>query len=128
MPLDSVLAFHNLELEFKNPGDDWKGTWIMEFLHCVPNLKTLILDFADVADADEGFEPLPEEVPSCLLYRIKKISILTFKGDIRMFEMISYFLNHALVLEKLMIIINVWGTLIGYRRKSIEFTKEFKRM
>nr|KJB27802.1 hypothetical protein B456_005G010600 [Gossypium raimondii] len=43
------------------------------------------------------------EVPSCLSLHLKEIKILNFKGDMRMFEMISYFLDNAMVLEKLMI-------------------------
>ncbi|KAK8519885.1 hypothetical protein V6N12_003852 [Hibiscus sabdariffa] len=39
------LAFHNLvELEFMIPDEDWNGTWILEFLSHVPNLKKLVLD------------------------------------------------------------------------------------
>ncbi|GMI87096.1 hypothetical protein like AT5G56420 [Hibiscus trionum] len=73
-------------------------TWIVEFLHCAPNLKTFTLD---LADADRVFESPLEEVPSCLLYHLKEISILSFMGDTHMFEIVSYFLNHVLVLEKL---------------------------
>ncbi|KAK8974389.1 hypothetical protein V6N11_072724 [Hibiscus sabdariffa] len=45
-PLDPVLAFNNLvELQCKNPPDfsNISVTWIVEFLHRTPNLKTLIL-------------------------------------------------------------------------------------
>ncbi|KAK8502096.1 hypothetical protein V6N12_012549 [Hibiscus sabdariffa] len=101
MRLDSGLVFHNLvELDFENHCDDCNLslTWIVEFLHRVPNLKTLILD---LIVADRVFESLPEEVPSCLLYHLKEVSIVSFRGDTRMFEIVSYFLNHASVLEKL---------------------------
>ncbi|KAK8514916.1 hypothetical protein V6N11_072726 [Hibiscus sabdariffa] len=86
-PLNSLHAFHNLvELEFKNHCVDCKlsPTWILEFLHGVPNLKTLILD---LAVADRVFESVPEEVPSCLLHHLKEISIFCFRGDTHMFEM-----------------------------------------
>ncbi|KAK8502102.1 hypothetical protein V6N13_038610 [Hibiscus sabdariffa] len=102
MPLDSGLAFCNLvELEFKNHCDDCKLslTWIVKFLRLVPNLKKLIMD---MVVADRVFESLPEEVPSCLLHHLKEISIFGFTGDTSTFEMVSYFLNHASVLEKLM--------------------------
>ncbi|KHG30809.1 Protein vdcC [Gossypium arboreum] len=38
--------FHNL-IEFKYLGVGFNGreTWLVEFLHCVPNLKTLTLNF-----------------------------------------------------------------------------------
>ncbi|KAE8675100.1 hypothetical protein F3Y22_tig00111693pilonHSYRG00046 [Hibiscus syriacus] len=50
-PLDPMLAFNNLvELEFRNYlNDDWQGTWILEFLHCMPNLKTLVLDLLNLS-------------------------------------------------------------------------------
>ncbi|KAK8974383.1 hypothetical protein V6N11_072718 [Hibiscus sabdariffa] len=74
-PLDTVLAFPNLvELEFKNPCGDSKvsvTTWIVEFLHCAPNLNTLILD---LADADRVFESPPEEYQSFIeAPKVKKI-------------------------------------------------------
>ncbi|KAK8502098.1 hypothetical protein V6N13_038607 [Hibiscus sabdariffa] len=100
-PLDPVLAFHNLvELKFKNRCVERTiyVAWILEFLHCAPNLKTLIMDFVD---SNTVFELLPEEVPTCLLYHLNKIEILYITADTHMFEMVSYFLNHALVLEKL---------------------------
>ncbi|KAK8502097.1 hypothetical protein V6N13_038606 [Hibiscus sabdariffa] len=86
-PLNSVHAFHNLlELEFKNHCDNCKlsPTWIVQFLHLVPNLKTLILD---LTVADRVFESVPEEVPTCLLYHLKEISIFCFRGDTHTFEM-----------------------------------------
>ncbi|KAK8502103.1 hypothetical protein V6N13_038611 [Hibiscus sabdariffa] len=114
-PLDPVLAFNNLvELQCKNPPD---VTWLVEFLHRAPNLKTLILD---LADADGVLEPVPEQVPSCLLYHLKEISIVSFKRDTHMFKLVSYFLNHASVLEKVAI--------IEYHEKTILFTKEIEEL
>ncbi|XP_039002715.1 F-box/LRR-repeat protein At3g59210-like [Hibiscus syriacus] len=71
-PLDPMLAFHNLvELEFRNKFNDaWQGTWIVELLRCMPNLKTTSLELASKSG---GFGPLPAIVPSCLLFRIKEI-------------------------------------------------------
>ncbi|KAK8502104.1 hypothetical protein V6N11_084415 [Hibiscus sabdariffa] len=109
-PLDPVLAFNKLvELQFKNHCGfrNVSVTWIvefLEFLHRTPNLKTFILD---LADADRVFESLPEQVPSCLLYHLKEISILSFKGYTHMFKLVSYFQNHALALEKIVLSINV---------------------
>ncbi|GMI87097.1 hypothetical protein like AT2G26030 [Hibiscus trionum] len=101
MPLDPVLTFNNLlELEFDNPYEDKmvSVTWTVEFLHSVPNMKTFTLN---LGEADIELETLPEEVPSCLLYHLKEISITHDRGDAHMFEIASYFLKHALVLEKL---------------------------
>ncbi|KAL4341320.1 hypothetical protein GQ457_08G006960 [Hibiscus cannabinus] len=102
MTLDPVLAFNNLvKLEFRNYyNDDWQGVWILEFLHCTPNLKTLILDLASTS---EGFRSLPKTISLCLLCHIKEIEIEYFEGDEHQFEMVSYFLEHASVLEKLVI-------------------------
>ncbi|GMJ11502.1 hypothetical protein like AT3G59200 [Hibiscus trionum] len=99
--LEPGLAFPNLvELEFGNPNGDWKGTWIMEFLCCMPNLKKLILD---LGVPEEGFRVVPEKVPSCVLFHLKEIEVPSFEGDKHMFAMISYLLNHGRVLEKLII-------------------------
>ncbi|XP_038996657.1 F-box/FBD/LRR-repeat protein At1g78750-like isoform X2 [Hibiscus syriacus] len=45
-PLEPVLEFNNLvDLVIRNfDNDDWEGTWIVEYLHCTPNLKTLTLE------------------------------------------------------------------------------------
>ncbi|KAK8576857.1 hypothetical protein V6N13_121856 [Hibiscus sabdariffa] len=96
-----MLAFHNLvELEFMNPCEDRmvSVTWTVEFLRCVPNLKTFTLV---LGEADIEFESLPEEVPSCLLYHLKEISIIHYRGVTHMFEIVGYFLKHASVLKKL---------------------------
>ncbi|KAK8483070.1 hypothetical protein V6N13_031635 [Hibiscus sabdariffa] len=96
------LAFHNLvELEFIFPNEDWKGTWIVEFLCRVPNLKKLILNAGTVPE--EGFRVAPEEVPSCVLYHLKVVEITSFEGDKHMFAIIRYLLNHGRVLEKLIV-------------------------
>ncbi|KAK8576861.1 hypothetical protein V6N13_121860 [Hibiscus sabdariffa] len=98
-PTDPVLAFNKLlKLRFKNHGDrrTLSVTWMLEFLYRAPNLKTLILD---LADADGVSESLPEQVPSCLLYGLKEIRIVSFKGetDTHMLKLVSYFLIHASV-------------------------------
>ncbi|XP_039032552.1 F-box/LRR-repeat protein At3g59200-like [Hibiscus syriacus] len=76
-PLDPMLAFNNLvELEFRNYlNDDWQGTWILEFLHCMPNLKTLVLDLLNLASTSEGFRSRRTTVPPCLLFNIEEIEI-----------------------------------------------------
>ncbi|KAK8540872.1 hypothetical protein V6N13_038614 [Hibiscus sabdariffa] len=96
-----VLAFNNLvELKFMNPCEYRmvSVTWTVEFLCCAPNLKTFTLV---LGGADVEFESLPEEVPSCLLYHLKEISIIHYRGVTHMFEIVIYFLKHASVLEKL---------------------------
>ncbi|XP_012480715.2 putative F-box protein At1g58310 [Gossypium raimondii] len=94
--------FHNLiEFEYRGLGFNGRETWLVEFLHCAPNLNTLTLNFLVVAETQ--WKVLLMEVPSCLSLHLKEIKILNFKGDTRMFEMISYFLDNAMVLEKLMI-------------------------
>ncbi|KAE8733611.1 hypothetical protein F3Y22_tig00001120pilonHSYRG00269 [Hibiscus syriacus] len=106
-PLDPMLAFKNLvELYFLNYDTDDQGTWIVKFLHCMPNLKTLKLS---LEINSEGFRSLPTAVPLCLLFHIKEIKIIYFDGDEHTLEMISYFLKHASVLEKLVFtIIDPW--------------------
>ncbi|KAL4341185.1 hypothetical protein GQ457_08G007280 [Hibiscus cannabinus] len=101
MPPEPVLRFHKLvELEIYSENHDWQGTWVIQFLCCAPNLETLRLD---LPVPNRGFEPLPEEVPPCLSFHLKEIKIRYFEGNEHMFEMIGYFLNHASVLEVLMI-------------------------
>ncbi|KAK8542728.1 hypothetical protein V6N13_136716 [Hibiscus sabdariffa] len=101
-PLDPMFAFNNLvELEFRNRYNvDWQGSWIVELLHCMPNLKTLILNLASTT---ESFRSLPNTVPWCLLFQIKEIEIKHFAGEEHMFAMVSYFLKHATIIEKLII-------------------------
>ncbi|KAL4291443.1 hypothetical protein GQ457_14G023530 [Hibiscus cannabinus] len=72
---DDFLSIYNwlsAALQCKNHGRTVSVTWILEF----PHLKTLILD---LADADGVFESPPEQVPSCLLYHLKEISLVSFK-------------------------------------------------
>ncbi|TYG77837.1 hypothetical protein ES288_D02G007800v1 [Gossypium darwinii] len=94
--------FHNLiKFEYGVLGSNGRETWLVEFLHCAPNLNTLTLNFLVVVETQ--WKVLHMEVPSCLSLHLKEIKILNFKGDAQMFEMISYFLDNAMVLEKLMI-------------------------
>ncbi|XP_052483813.1 putative F-box/FBD/LRR-repeat protein At5g22670 [Gossypium raimondii] len=92
-----IPIFHNL-IEFEFYG---RESLLVEFLHCTPNLKTLTVKFQVVAETQR--KVLHMEVPSCLSLHLKEIKILNFKRDRRMFEMISYFWDNAMVLEKLMI-------------------------
>ncbi|TYI91687.1 hypothetical protein E1A91_D02G011300v1 [Gossypium mustelinum] len=94
--------FHILiKFEYGVLGSNGRETWLVEFLHCAPNLNTLTLNFLVVVETQ--WKVLHMEVPSCLSLHLKEIKILNFKGDAQMFEMISYFLDNAMVLEKLMI-------------------------
>ncbi|XP_040943774.1 FBD-associated F-box protein At5g60610 isoform X6 [Gossypium hirsutum] len=49
--------FHNL-IEFKYLGVGFNGreTWLVEFLHCVPNLKTLTLNFPSLGRCGNSME------------------------------------------------------------------------
>ncbi|MFQ6627803.1 hypothetical protein Gotur_007157 [Gossypium turneri] len=101
IPLTSQFPiFHNL-IEFEFYG---RESFLVEFLHCTPNLKTLTVKFQVVAETQR--KVLHMKVPSCLSLHLKEIRILNFKGDTRMFEMISYFWDNAMVLEKLIIRVN----------------------
>ncbi|KAL4340897.1 hypothetical protein GQ457_08G007290 [Hibiscus cannabinus] len=98
-----VFGFHELvelELEIRHDVHDRQGIWVIQFLCCAPNLERLHID---LPVPHEGFKPppLPEEVPSCLLFQLKEIKIRYFEGNEQMFEMISYFLSHGSVLEVL---------------------------
>ncbi|KAK8545707.1 hypothetical protein V6N13_066976 [Hibiscus sabdariffa] len=98
-----VFGFHELvelELEIRHNVHDWQGMWVIQFLCCAPNLERLHIG---LPVPHEGFKPLPlpEEVPSCLLFQLKEIKIRYFEGNEQMFEMISYFLSHGSVLEVL---------------------------
>ncbi|PPS03482.1 hypothetical protein GOBAR_AA17182 [Gossypium barbadense] len=85
--------FHNL-IEF-----EYGETWLVEFLHCAPNLETLNLNFP--VEAGTRWKALPIEVPSCLSFHLKEIEISCFVTH--MIEMVSYFLDNAMVLENLII-------------------------
>ncbi|GMI85276.1 hypothetical protein like AT3G59190 [Hibiscus trionum] len=103
MPLEPVLVFHELielKLEILDDYCSCQGSWVIQFLCCAPNLETLHMD---LPVPRRGLKPLPDEVPPCLLFHLKKIKIRYFERNEDMFEMISYFLNHASVLEVLMI-------------------------
>ncbi|MBA0783577.1 hypothetical protein Gotri_001271 [Gossypium trilobum] len=98
---EPVFAFHKLvQLKFVNETEAWVGTWILEFLHCVPNLEILHLA---LDAASEGIKPLAENVPSCVSFHLTEIRVSRFVGDEPMFQMISFFLKHATVLETLII-------------------------
>ncbi|KAA3485677.1 F-box protein isoform X1 [Gossypium australe] len=92
--------FHNL-IEFEYGGRRFNGreTWLVEFLHCAPNLETLTLNFP--VDTRTQWNALPIQVPSCLSFHLKEIEISCFEPH--MIEMVSYFLDNAMVLENLII-------------------------
>ncbi|KAK5841271.1 hypothetical protein PVK06_010180 [Gossypium arboreum] len=79
--------FHNL-IEFEYGGHGFNGieTWLVEFLHCAPNLETLNLNFP--VDAGTRWKALPIEVPSCLSFHLKEIEISCFVTH--MIEMASF--------------------------------------
>ncbi|KAL1111494.1 hypothetical protein V6Z11_D02G063400 [Gossypium hirsutum] len=90
--------FHNLiEFEFLGRGFNGREIWLVEFLHRMPNLKTLTLNFPVVA----GTQWKALEVPSCLSFHLKEIEISRF--NTHMIDMVSYFLDNAIILEKLII-------------------------
>ncbi|MBA0737756.1 hypothetical protein Gogos_011204 [Gossypium gossypioides] len=92
--------FHNLiEFEYRGLGFNGRETWLVEFLHCAPNLKTLTLNFLVVAETQ--WKVLLMEVPSCLSLHLKEIEFSCF--DTHMIEMVNYFLDNAMVLKKLII-------------------------
>ncbi|KAB2039458.1 hypothetical protein ES319_D02G011100v1 [Gossypium barbadense] len=106
--------FHNLiEFEYDSHGFDGIETWLVEFLHCAPNLETLTLNFPDVAGTRR--KALPIEVPSCLSFHLKEIEISCFETHI--IEMVSYFLDNAMVLENL--IIRMKGMTVTQKTKVI---------
>ncbi|XP_038996665.1 putative F-box protein At3g58950 [Hibiscus syriacus] len=79
---------------------------VANLLRGVCNVQSLYLGIEDSprkARKSGGFESLPAIVPSCLLFRIKEIEIKYFDGKENMFGMVSYFLKHASVMEKLII-------------------------
>ncbi|OMP02164.1 hypothetical protein COLO4_11297 [Corchorus olitorius] len=113
---EAGLAFENL-VELKLTEDvfghhkhaEWRGTWVVEFLQCTPNLQTLVLSI-EGGHAERGVWTPPKEVPSCLLSHLKKIVL---NQSWRSLELNSYFLKNARVLEELSFGINHW-----YKKKN----------
>ncbi|MBA0797397.1 hypothetical protein Gohar_008104 [Gossypium harknessii] len=122
----SKLSIHVL-IEFKYLGVGFNGreTWLVEFLHCVPNLKTLTLNFPD--DAGTRWKALRMKVPSCLSFHLKEIEISCF--DTRMIEMVSYFLDNAMVLEKLIMSMAAltWRQKWEAQNQLLQFLKRSKK-
>ncbi|MBA0559231.1 hypothetical protein Golob_016207, partial [Gossypium lobatum] len=95
-PTGRLPIFHNLiELEFD--GD----ICFVEFLHCMPNLKKLILKYLNYAGTQ--WNALCIEIPSCLSFHLKEIEIEIPRIDTLMIEVVSYFLDNAMVLERVWI-------------------------
>ncbi|KAK8651508.1 hypothetical protein V6N13_141109 [Hibiscus sabdariffa] len=129
MPPNPVLGFHKLvelELKIQTKYHDWQGTWVFQFLHYVPNLQTLHLD---LVIPERGLKPLPEEVPSCLLFQLKEIQIRYFDGNEDMLEMISYFLEHASCLDTFIIRILAFnhGEELSLVRKLLRLPRNSKK-
>ncbi|KAK8545663.1 hypothetical protein V6N12_026493 [Hibiscus sabdariffa] len=76
---------------------------LVYFKYVRRSLYLAIADGSEPASTYRGFKSLPETVSSCLLFHIEEIEFERFDGEERMFEMVSYFLEHASVLEKLVI-------------------------
>ncbi|TYH82544.1 hypothetical protein ES332_D02G068500v1 [Gossypium tomentosum] len=91
-------------------GEIGREIWLVEFLHRMPNLKTLTLNFPVVA----GTQWKALEVPSCLSFHLKEIEISCF--NTHMIEMVSYFLDNAMILEKL--IINMDALTMTQKKKA----------
>ncbi|MFQ6669877.1 hypothetical protein Gotur_034959, partial [Gossypium turneri] len=109
-PTSRLPIFYNLiELEFH--GD----ICFMEFLHCVPNLKKLILKYQK--DAGARWKALCIKIPSCLSFHLKEIEIEISCIDTYMIEMVSYLLDNAMVLERLIIISTDRLTTTAEKRK-----------
>ncbi|MBA0685174.1 hypothetical protein Goari_026712, partial [Gossypium aridum] len=107
-PTGRLPIFHNLiELEFD--GD----ICFVKFLHCMPNLKKLILKYLNYAGTQ--WKALCIEIPSCLSFHLKEIEIEIPRIDTLMIEVVSYFLDNAMVLERLIISMN-WLTAIEKRK------------
>ncbi|MBA0797396.1 hypothetical protein Gohar_008104, partial [Gossypium harknessii] len=69
--------FHNLiEFEYRGLGFNGRETWLVEFLRCAPNLKTLTLNFLDFERT--RWKALSIEVPSCLSFHLKEIEFSCF--------------------------------------------------
>ncbi|PPS03476.1 hypothetical protein GOBAR_AA17176 [Gossypium barbadense] len=68
-PTSPFPMFDNL-IEFNFYG---RETWLVEFLYCAPNLKTLKFSFSDVVGT--RWKTLLTEVPSCLLFHLKEIEM-----------------------------------------------------
>ncbi|GMJ05188.1 hypothetical protein like AT1G78750 [Hibiscus trionum] len=88
------VAFLNLlELNIFWWITEWKGMELVEFLEFSPNLQTLIL-------ANEVSFPM-EKVPSCLVYQLKEFKLRGYRNHSSLFEVVTYILKNATVLEKL---------------------------
>ncbi|MBA0877823.1 hypothetical protein Goshw_028004 [Gossypium schwendimanii] len=108
IPLTSRFPIlHNL-IEFEFFG---KETWLVEFLHCAPNLKTLTVLLQDVAGTRWNIE-----APSCLSFHLKKIKISDYTTD--MIEIVRYLLDNSMVLEKLIIRVNAMNATRASKARS----------
>ncbi|PPD78626.1 hypothetical protein GOBAR_DD24446 [Gossypium barbadense] len=82
--------FHNLiEFEFLGRGFNGREIWLVEFLHRMPNLKTLTLNFPVVA----GTQWKALEVSSCLSFHLKEIEISRFNTHMIGMPKIAFEIN-----------------------------------
>ncbi|KAL7087286.1 hypothetical protein ACP275_13G058900 [Erythranthe tilingii] len=87
--------------------------FLLKFLERADNLETLI--FSEYyCEEIEGWKEPPQQVPKCLLSRLKIIKIATIKGEKHEFEIIRYLVRNAKVLEKIEI---GHGSCIGFKKK-----------
>ncbi|TYG77833.1 hypothetical protein ES288_D02G007400v1 [Gossypium darwinii] len=98
---------HNL-IEFEFLG---KEIWLVEFLHCAPNLKTLTVLLQDVAGTRWNID-----APSCLSFHLKKIEISDYAPD--MIEIVRYLLDNSMVLEKLIIKVNAMNATCASKARN----------
>ncbi|KAK8486681.1 hypothetical protein V6N11_035005 [Hibiscus sabdariffa] len=92
------VAFQNLlHLEIFASGMKWEEMGLLEFLEFSYNLQTLVI----CRLPDEVWFPKGKLVPSCVVYELKEFKVIDFEDESSLFEMVTYILNNATVLEKL---------------------------
>ncbi|KAK9024652.1 hypothetical protein V6N11_004810 [Hibiscus sabdariffa] len=93
------VAFQKLlHLQIFDRLNTWKGKGLFEFLEFSPNLQTLVT----CKVSNEVSFPM-EKVPSCVVYQLKEFKVLDFDDESSLFQMVTYILNNATVLDKLTI-------------------------
>ncbi|KAL7087305.1 hypothetical protein ACP275_13G060400 [Erythranthe tilingii] len=95
--------------------------FLLKFLERADNLETLIFSEYGCEEIEYGCEEIegsiehsPQQVPKCLLSRLKIIKIASVKGENHEFEIIRYLLWNAKVLETMEIGL---GSCIGFEKR-----------
>ncbi|XP_012832854.1 PREDICTED: putative FBD-associated F-box protein At5g56430 [Erythranthe guttata] len=83
------------------------------FLERADNLETVIF-YEYGCEEIEGWKEPPQQVPKCLLSRLKIIKIATIEGEKHEFEIIRYLIRNAKVLETIEL---AHGSCIGFKKK-----------